>query len=114
MKIVICGAGLVGSAIASHLSEEQNDVTVIDASAENIQRITDHYDVHGVVGVASHPDRLAEAGVRDAELLIAVTESPPTMIGVFFFLQHKSTFFFTSLSQSPAEKYLLAETTPYK
>jgi len=75
MKIVICGAGLVGSAIARHLSEEQNDVTVIDASAENIQRITDHHDVHGVVGVASHPDRLAEAGVRDAELLIAVTES---------------------------------------
>ena len=46
MKIVICGAGLVGSAIASHLCEEQNDVTVIDASAENIQRITDQYDVH--------------------------------------------------------------------
>ena len=43
MKIVICGAGLVGSAIASHLCEEQNDVTVIDASAENIQRITDQY-----------------------------------------------------------------------
>jgi len=75
MKIVICGAGLVGTAIARHLCEEQNDVTVIDASAENIQRITDQYDVHGVVGVASHPDRLAEAGVRDAELLIAVTES---------------------------------------
>ena len=51
MKIVICGAGLVGSAIASHLCEEQNDVTVIDASAENIQRITDQYDVHGVVGL---------------------------------------------------------------
>jgi len=75
MKIVICGAGLVGSAIASHLAEEQNDVTVIDASQENIQRITDQVDVHGVVGVASHPDRLAEAGVGDAELLIAVTES---------------------------------------
>ena len=40
MKIVICGGGLVGSAIASHLCEEQNDVTVIDDSAENIQRIT--------------------------------------------------------------------------
>ena len=74
MKIVICGGGLVGSAIASHLCEEQNDVTVIDDSAENIQRITDQYDVHGVVGVASHPDRLAEAGVGDAELLIAVTD----------------------------------------
>ena len=75
MKIVICGAGLVGSAIASHLSEEHNDVTVVDASQENIQRLTDQVDVHGVVGVASHPDRLAEAGVGDAELLIAVTES---------------------------------------
>ena len=62
MKIVICGAGLVGSAIASHLSEEHNDVTVVDASQENIQRLTDQVDVHGVVGVASHPDRLAEAG----------------------------------------------------
>ena len=47
MKIVICGAGLVGSAIASHLSEEHNDVTVIDASQENIQRITDQVDVQG-------------------------------------------------------------------
>ncbi|MDB2325330.1 Trk system potassium transporter TrkA [Alphaproteobacteria bacterium] len=75
MKIVICGAGLVGSAIASHLCEEQNDVTVVDSSQENIQRITDQNDVHGVVGVASHPDRLAEAGLADAELLIAVTES---------------------------------------
>ncbi|MDC3313954.1 Trk system potassium transporter TrkA [Alphaproteobacteria bacterium] len=75
MKIVICGAGLVGSAIAGHLAEEQNDVTVVDASAENIQRITDQHDVTGVIGVASHPDRLNEAGMRDAELLIAVTES---------------------------------------
>ncbi len=75
MKIVICGAGLVGSAIASHLSEEHNDVTVIDASQENIQRITDQVDVHGVVGVASYPERLAEAGLADAEMLIAVTES---------------------------------------
>ena len=75
MKIVICGAGLVGSAIASHLSEEHNDVTVVDASQENIQRLTEQVGVHGVVGVASHPDRLAEAGVGDAELLIAVTDS---------------------------------------
>jgi len=62
MKIVICGAGLVGSAIARHLSEEQNDVTVIDASQENIQRITDQYDVRGVVGVASHLTGLPRLG----------------------------------------------------
>ena len=75
MKIVICGAGLVGSAIASHLAAEQNDVTVIDADNEKIQRVAEHADVRGVVGVASHPDVLAEAGLRDAQLLIAVTES---------------------------------------
>ena len=75
MKIVICGAGLVGTSIASHLAEEHNDVTVIDASAEKIQRLTEQVDVHGVVGVASYPDILSGAGARDAELLIAVTES---------------------------------------
>ena len=75
MKIVICGAGLVGTGIASHLAEEQNDVTVIDASEENIQRLTHQADVNGVVGTASYPDILSEAGARDAELLIAVTES---------------------------------------
>ncbi|MGC6518004.1 MAG: Trk system potassium transporter TrkA [Candidatus Puniceispirillaceae bacterium] len=75
MRIVICGAGLVGSAIASHLAAEQNDVTVIDASEEKIQRVVEHADVRGVVGVASHPDVLADAGLSDAQLLIAVTES---------------------------------------
>ena len=75
MRIVICGAGLVGSAIASHLAAEQNDVTVIDADSEKIQRVVEHADVRGVVGVASHPDVLTEAGLRDAQLLIAVTES---------------------------------------
>ena len=75
MKVVICGAGLVGSAIASHLASEQIDVTVIDADAEKIQRVVDHADVRGVVGVASHPDILTQAGLNEAELLIAVTES---------------------------------------
>ena len=42
MKIVICGAGLVGAGIASHLAEEHKDVTVIDDSEEKIQRITDY------------------------------------------------------------------------
>ena len=74
MKIVICGAGLVGASIASHLAEEQNDVTVIDASEEKIQRVTDQVDVHGVVGTASYPDILA-GQVHVMRVLIAVTES---------------------------------------
>ena len=71
MKIVICGAGLVGSAIASHLSEEHNDVTVIDAGRE--------YSASLIIMTAwllvwHRTDRLAEAGLLDAELLIAVTD----------------------------------------
>ncbi len=75
MKIIICGAGIVGSAIASHLSAEQNDVTVIDHDPDKIQRLMDHADIGAVVGMSSHPDILAQAGLGDAELLIAVTES---------------------------------------
>ena len=75
MKIIICGAGIVGSSIASHLSQEQNDVTVIDTDQENIQRITEHADVGAVVGVASHPNILSQAGINETDLLIAVTDS---------------------------------------
>ena len=75
MKIVICGAGIVGNAIARHLSAEQNDVTVIDMDEDKIQRLTEKADISAVVGVASHPDILARAGLADADLLIAVTES---------------------------------------
>ena len=45
MKIVICGAGIVGNAIARHLSAEQNDVTVIDADPDKLQRLTEQADV---------------------------------------------------------------------
>ena len=75
MKIVICGAGIVGSAIARHLATEQNDVTVVDSDPEKIQWITEHADVGAVEGVASHPNILARAGLADSDLLIAVTES---------------------------------------
>lgn len=75
MKIVICGAGLVGSAIARHLSIEGNDVTVIDADSERLQRLVETADIGAVLGTASHPNILKQAGMDDAELLIAVTES---------------------------------------
>ena len=75
MKIVICGAGIVGNAIARHLSAEQNDVTVIDADPDKLQRLTEQADVGAVEGVSSHPNILAQAGLKEAELLIAVTES---------------------------------------
>ena len=73
MKVIICGAGQVGFSIARYLSQENNDVTVIDQSAELIGKINDSLDVQAFVGYASHPDVLERAGAAEADMLIAVT-----------------------------------------
>lgn len=73
MKIIICGAGQVGSQIARHLSAENNDVTIVDQDPALVRRVTDSYDVSGVTGFASHPDVLERAGAADADMLIAAT-----------------------------------------
>lgn len=75
MKVVICGAGQVGAAIAAYLSEEGNNVTVIDRDAALVADINETLDVTGIVGHASHPDILEKAGTADAEMLIAATYS---------------------------------------
>jgi trk system potassium uptake protein len=77
MKIIICGAGQVGGQIARHLSREDstNQVTVIDNNPALIRRISDAYDVTGITGFASHPDILEQAGARDADMVIAATQS---------------------------------------
>ena len=75
MKIIICGAGQVGTSIARQLAVEHNDVTVIDWSADLISRIGKSLDVKGVVGYASHPDVLEEAGAASADMVIAATLS---------------------------------------
>ena len=73
MKVIVCGAGQVGFHIARHLSLENNDVTVVDQSPELIRQIGDNLDVNGIVGQASHPNILDQAGAEDADMLIAVT-----------------------------------------
>lgn len=73
MKVVICGAGQVGSAIAAYLAEEGNNVSLIDRDAALIADVNENLDVTGIVGHASNPDVLEQAGAADAELLIAAT-----------------------------------------
>ena len=75
MKVIICGAGQVGWQIARHLSGERNDVTVVDQDPELVRRATDSLDVQGVAGFASYPDILERAGARDADMIIAATQS---------------------------------------
>ena len=73
MKVIVCGAGQVGTGIAEWLSTEGNDVSIIDASEVLVQRANDVLEVRAVHGNAAHPDVLERAGARDADMLIAVT-----------------------------------------
>jgi trk system potassium uptake protein TrkA len=75
MKVIICGAGMVGSTIAKYLASENNDVTVIDNSTDLIDTLSDTLDVQPVLGHASQPSILEEAGAEHADMLIAVTQS---------------------------------------
>jgi len=78
MKIIVCGAGQVGSNIARHLAMENHDVTVVDQSETLVRQISDSFDVNGIVGHGSHPDVLERAGIADTDLLIAVTLADET------------------------------------
>lgn len=78
MKIIILGAGQVGSSVAHNLASESNDITVVDANAGILQDLQDRLDLRTVVGHAAHPEILIRAGVEDADMVIAVTNSDET------------------------------------
>lgn len=75
MRIIICGAGRVGTGIAQQLVTEDNDITIIDQDVETLNRISGSMDVKTVQGFACHPPVLEEAGASEADMLIAVTTS---------------------------------------
>lgn len=75
MKIILLGAGQVGSTLAENLSNEANDITIVDTDPERLRDLQDRMDIRCVNGLASLPNVLAEAGAEDADLLIAVTHS---------------------------------------
>ena len=75
LKIVIVGAGEVGFHIASHLTLENKEVVVIDSDLTSIRRVSDNLDVHVLQGSGSSPSVLEEAGIQDAEIMLAVTNS---------------------------------------
>ena len=78
MKIIIVGAGEVGFHIASRLAVENKDVVVIDNNADAISRVSDNIDVQVINGSGSSPVVLEEAGIKEAEILLAVTNRDET------------------------------------
>ncbi|MEE2788770.1 MAG: Trk system potassium transporter TrkA [Myxococcota bacterium] len=75
MKTLIIGAGVVGFNIAERLSQEGHDVTVVESNSRALDRIKEHLDVRGLRGYGSQPDILMKAGIGDAEMIVAVTDS---------------------------------------
>jgi len=75
MKIIIVGCGRVGCSLAGKLNADGNDVTIVDVSADKIADVTAQFDIMGVVGNGATLSVLQEAGIEDAELFIAVTDS---------------------------------------
>jgi trk system potassium uptake protein TrkA len=75
VKILILGAGQVGSTVAENLVGEANDITVVDSDADKLRLLQDRLDLRTVVGNAAHPSTLEQAGIADADMLLAVTQS---------------------------------------
>ncbi len=78
MKIIIIGAGEVGFHIASRLCAENKNVVVVDRDISAIQRVTEQLDVQAINGSGSNPVVLEEAGLKETEIMLAVTNSDET------------------------------------
>ncbi|MFU8831241.1 MAG: Trk system potassium transporter TrkA [Wenzhouxiangella sp.] len=78
MQIIILGAGQVGSGMARSLSREENDITVVDTDPDRLRELQEKLDIRTVLGHGAHPQTLIRAGIEDADLLIALTNSDET------------------------------------
>ena len=78
MKIIILGAGQVGASVAESLVSEANDITVVDTNAARLSDLQERFDLRTVTGNAAHPSVLIRAGIEDADMLVAVTQSDET------------------------------------
>lgn len=75
MKILILGAGQVGSTVAESLVSEANDITVVDSDGAKLALLQERLDLRTLTGNASHPAVLEQAGIADTDMLLAVTQS---------------------------------------
>ncbi|MCR4868771.1 trk system potassium uptake protein TrkA [Lachnospiraceae bacterium C10] len=75
LRVIIVGCGKVGATLIDQLSREGNDITIIDSNEQKISEFTNQYDVMGYTGNGASYSVQKEAGIDDADLLIAVTGS---------------------------------------
>ncbi|BFU60617.1 MULTISPECIES: Trk system potassium transporter TrkA [Rodentibacter] len=75
MKIMILGAGQVGTTLAENLVSEDNDITLVDEQSPQLHALQEKHDLRVVQGSPSSPKVLRDAGAADADLMVAVTAS---------------------------------------
>tara|TARA_B100001123_G_scaffold424545_2_gene536208 strand:- start:17251 stop:18621 length:1371 start_codon:yes stop_codon:yes gene_type:complete len=75
LKIIILGAGTVGSTLATLLSKEDNDITVVDQNENSLHRLEEDADIKSISGSCSYPNNLVNAGIEKADMVVAVTGS---------------------------------------
>ena len=73
MKIIIVGCGKLGTTLAEQLRDEDHELVIVDTNPAKIQQLSESIDVMGVTGNGSSIQVLSEAGVEEADILIAVT-----------------------------------------
>ena len=108
MKIIIVGAGEVGYNIARRLSMENKDVVVVDKDAAALRRVAENLDVQTIQGSGSSPVMLEEAGIKAADILVAVTDSDETNLVASLFCNILSPTTM-KLSRIRGEEYLSHE-----
>jgi len=75
LKVIVIGAGEVGFHTARKLASENKDVVVIDKDYGALKRIIEHLDVQTLEGSGSNPKILEQAGIRNSDIMLAVTDS---------------------------------------
>jgi trk system potassium uptake protein TrkA len=92
MKIIIVGAGEVGFHIAQKLSEENQDVFLIDKDPAQIKRVTENLDVQAMLGSGTSPHMLRTAGIMDADLMVAATDSDEVNLIACLLARHMNEY----------------------
>jgi len=92
VKIIIVGAGEVGFHIAQKLSEENQDVLLIEKDPEKIKRINENLDVRAILGSGTSPEMLKSSGIEEADMLVAATDSDEVNLIACLLARHLNQF----------------------
>ncbi len=82
MKLIICGAGVIGFNLAGYLSEDGHEVNLIEHRQKIAMKASEKLDVRVITGSAAEPSILEEAGVAEADMVVAVTNADITNLAI--------------------------------